>query len=504
LSSETRTYPVPHHGLITASLMAATTIQALDGTVANVALPHIQGSIAATQEQMTWVLTSYIVASAVMIPFAGWLADQIGRKKVLLASILGFTISSVLCGLSQSLMQLVVCRFAQGLFGASLVPMSQATLLDINPPERHSRAIGMWVMGVTIGPILGPALGGWLTDNYSWRWVFYINIPIGVLCFLGLFSFLPESQIRRNRFDAFGFVTLSIAIFALQLMLDRGQLKDWFNSTEICIEAACAGIAAYLFVIHTATAREPFIDPRMFTDRNFVTGNVAILAIGVLMFAPLALLPGLLQNLLNFPVLRSGLLIMPRGLGTVVAQVVLKRMLLYLDARLVIGIGFVFTSLAMWYMSGFFLQMGQNLIVWSGLLQGFGIGLAYVPLATLTFGTLPSQYRNKATSFFSLTRNIGSSVGIAAVQALFIRNTQIMHARLAEHVTPYVDPLAALPDLSTVPALAAMNSRVTEQATMISYDNVFKLMFILSILCIPLAILFRKVKTALAAPPAAE
>jgi DHA2 family multidrug resistance protein len=504
VSSDTDRTKIPHHGLITVSLMLATTIQALDGTVANVALPRIQGALAATQEQMSWILTSYIVAAAVMIPLTGWLSGRIGRKKVLLASILGFTTSSVLCGLAQSLPQLVLFRLLQGASGAALVPMSQATLLDINPPERHARAMSIWVMGVTIGPIIGPALGAWLTENYSWRWVFYINLPIGILCFAGLLSFLPESPTRRSNFDLFGFATLSIAILALQLVLDRGQLLDWFSSTEICVELGCAVVAGYLFVVHSATTKEPFIDLRIFKDRNYVIGNIFIVVIGVLMFAPLALLPSLLQGLLNYPVLTAGWITAQRGVGTLAAQIMLPRLLRFVDGRIVIGAGFACTSVALWHMSGFFLQMNRSVIESSGLIQGFGIGLAYVPLATITFGTLSPQLRNEAAAFFSLLRNLGSSVGIAAVQAIFVRNTQILHSRLAEHVTPYSDQAAApTADVHTTGALLAMNGRVTEQATMMSYNNVFYLMFIIGVLSLPLVLLFRKVKAAPGVPAVA-
>lgn len=483
---------VPHRGLITGSLILATTMQGLDGTIANVALPSIQASLSATQEQMSWVLTSYIVATAIMIPLSGWLSSRIGRKKVLLASILAFTVTSMMCGLAQNLSQLVFFRLLQGLSGAALVPMSQATLLDINPPERHARAMSMFVMGVTIGPIMGPVLGSWLTDQYSWRWVFFINVPIGAMCFFGLFSFMPESKIKRSSFDYFGFATLTVAILALQLMLDRGQLKDWFSSTEIWFEFACAAIASYWFALHSTAAREPFIDLRLFKDRNFVIGNFFILTIGVLMFSPLALLPSLLQDLMNYPVMTAGWLMAPRGLGTVAATLALKPILRYADPRAVIGAGFAVTSFALWLMCTFYLQMSDHLVVWSGLMQGFGIGLAFVPLATATFGTLPVQMRNEGTSVFSLLRNLGSSVGIAAVQVIFVRNTQIMHARLAEHVTPYGTQLRELPDLTSTAGLIVMNDRVTQQATMIAYDNVFKLMFVISLACVPLVVLLRK------------
>jgi len=276
---------------ITVSVMLASIMQSLDTTIANVALPRIQGSLSATQDQMAWVLTSYIVAAAIMTPLSGWLAGQIGRKRVFLYSVAGFTFASMLCGLAQSLPQMVMARLLQGLCGAALVPLSQAVLLDINPPARHARAMAVWVMGVTLGPIVGPALGGWLTENYNWRWVFYINVPFGILALLGILSFLPEAPIRRSRFDFFGFTALSLAIAGLQIMLDRGQLMDWFSSTEIRVEATIAAVALYLFIVHMlTTTRERFISPALFKDRNFLTGNFFIFIVGVVLFATLALL----------------------------------------------------------------------------------------------------------------------------------------------------------------------------------------------------------------------
>lgn len=481
---------VTHHGFITLSVMLATTMQSLDTTIANVALPHIQGSLAATQEQMTWVLTSYIVAVAIMTPLTGWLSGRVGRKKVFLASIAGFTISSVLCGLAQSLPQIVLFRLLQGLSGAALVPLSQAILLDINPPERHARAMSIWVMGVTVGPILGPALGAWLTDNYSWRWVFYINVPIGVLSFLGLSTFLSETDLRRGAFDFLGFATLALGIGALQLMLDRGQLLDWFSSTEILIEGAVALLALYLFAVHSATAREPFVDLRIFKDRNFAIGSVFIVVVGVLLFATLALLPPLLQDLLGYPVMTAGLLTAPRGVGTLTAMLVMGRLLKWMDARWVIASGLAVTALALWQMCGFYIGMPDRLVAWSGYVQGIGLGLAYVPLATVTFSSLAPQFRNEGTAVFNLLRNIGSSVGIAAVQALFIRNSQIVHARLAEHVTAFGPQ--GVPQGADVTTLAALNGRVSTQATMIAYNNDFKLMLVMSVLAIGLVFLFRK------------
>jgi MFS transporter, DHA2 family, multidrug resistance protein len=483
--------------LITVSVMLASVMQSLDTTIANVALPRIQGSVSATQDQIAWVLTSYIAAAAIMIPLSGWLAGQIGRKRVFLYSVAGFTVASMLCGFAQSLPQIVLARLLQGLCGAALVPLSQAVLLDINPPTRHARAMAVWVMGVTLGPIIGPALGGWLTDNYNWRWVFYINVPFGILAFLGILSFLPEAAIRKSRFDFFGFTALSLGVAAFQIMLDRGQLKDWFSSTEIWIEATVSAVAFYLFVIHMlTTTQQRFVSPTLFKDRNFLTGNVFIFIVGAVLFATLALLPPLLQDLLNYPVVTTGLVTAPRGIGTLAAMFIVGRIMGKVDIRLIIGTGFALTAYSCWRMTGFDLQMDSAMLVWSGLAQGLGTGFVYVPLAAATFATLTPALRNEGTSIFSLTRNLGSSIGISVVNTLLTRNTQIMHATLGEHMTRYSPVLRAQlrdgpPSLRT---LVGLNATVTKQAAMIAYNNDFKLMMLLSLAAIPLVFLLRKAK----------
>ncbi|HEV2219522.1 MAG TPA: DHA2 family efflux MFS transporter permease subunit [Casimicrobiaceae bacterium] len=483
----------PHRVLITASVMLASIMQALDNTIANVALPRIQGSLSATQDQMAWVLTSYIIAAAIMTPLSGWLAGQVGRRRVFLFSVVGFTVSSALCGLAQSLPEIVTARLFQGLCGAALIPMSQAVLLDIYPPAQHARAMAIWVMGVTIGPILGPALGGWLTENYDWRWVFYINVPFGILSFVGILSSMPETPLRKSRFDFFGFATLSLAIGAFQLMLDRGQLMDWFNATEIWIEASVAGVALYLFVVHMVTSSKPqFVSPVLFKDRNFVTGNIFIFTIGVVLFATLALLPSMLQDLLGYPVVLTGLVTAPRGIGTLAAMLIVGRLMGKLDARLVIIAGFGITAWSLWNMTGFYLQMNTAPIVWSGLAQGLGTGFVYVPLAAVTFATLAPRFRNEGTALFSLIRNLGSSIGISVVEALLTRNTQAMHSSLAGHVTPYGD-LMHLQSAATATAqgLAMLDRVVTRQAAMIAYNDDFKLMMLLTLGAIPLVVLLR-------------
>jgi DHA2 family multidrug resistance protein len=480
-----------HGALITISVMVASIMQALDATIANVALPRIQGSLSSTQDQITWVLTSYIIATAIMMPLSGWLAGQFGRKRIFLISIAVFTFASVLCGLAQTLPQMVVFRTLQGLGGAALVPMSQAVLLDINPPERHGRAMAVWGMGVVLGPIIGPALGGWLTDDYNWRWVFYINVPFGIVSFLGVLAFLAESPRRRTRFDFFGFITLSFALGALQMMLDRGPLKDWFGATEVWIEATVAAVAFYLFAVHTATARaHPFISPSLFRDRNFLTGNVFIFVVGVVLFATLALLPPLLQEHMGYPVLLTGLITAPRGIGTLLSMVVVGRLIGRIATPYLILFGLLATTFSLWQMSGFSLLMDGGPIIWSGFIQGFGTGFVYVPLAAVAFATLDTQLRNEATAVFNLMRNIGSSIGISVVEALLVRNTQVMHVALAAHLTRYTGAHG----LPTGAELALLNSRVTEQAAMIAYNDDFRLMMILTICVIPFVFLLRDVQ----------
>jgi MFS transporter, DHA2 family, multidrug resistance protein len=493
---------VPNHGIITISVMLATIMQALDSTIANVALPRMQGTLSATQDEMGWVLTSYIVASAIAIPLMGWLANEFGRRRVFLISIVVFTIASALCGIAETLPQIVLFRFLQGVGGAALVPLSQAVLFDINSPKDFGRAMSIWGIGVTLGPILGPALGGWLTDNYSWRWVFYINLPIGVLTFLGLFFTLPERRnAQSSRFDFFGFATLSIGLASLQLMLDRGQLLDWFSSVEIVVEAVVAGLGFYLFLVHMFSTPKPFINPGLFKDRNFVASNVFIFLVGVVLFATLALLPPMLQNQLRYPVVLTGLVTAPRGFGTLAGMLLVGRLIGRFDVRIIMAVGLALTAYSLWQMTQYSLLMGYWPIVISGIVQGLGVGLVYVPLSTVAFTTLPQQLRNEGTAFFNLLRNAGSAIGISVVMFLLTQNTQRLHASLAEHITPYnaaSNPaaLSAHVDTATTAGLAALNAMITDQATMIAYIDDFRLMMVMTLLTIPFLLLIRNVKAA--------
>jgi len=487
-----------HPGLVAISVMLATIMQALDTTIANVALPHMQGSLAATQDQISWVLTSYIVAAAITMPATGFVAAKIGRKRLLLISISGFIITSMLCGVALSLEQMVLYRLLQGIFGASLVPLSQAVLLDSYPKEKHGAAMAMWGVGVMVGPILGPTLGGYLTENFDWRWVFFINLPFGLLALAGVIAFVSESPRRVSlRFDAMGFLFLGVAIGALQMMLDRGELLDWFGSVEIIAEGLIAAVAFYLFVVHMFTYRQPFLEPRLFKDRNFVVGTSFMFAVGVILLATMTLLPPMLQQLANFPVLTTGYVLAPRGVGTMIAMFVVGRLVGRVDPRLLLLSGLALAAFSLWEMTQFNIDVGIWDIVRTGVVQGAGLGLIFVPLSAITFSTLAPDLRTEAAGLFSLMRNIGSSVGISIVTAFLTRGTQINHSQLAEHVTPYMEALKApgypaMWSLNTTGGLAALNQELTRQAQMVAYLDDFQLLMWVTLAALPLILLLRK------------
>jgi DHA2 family multidrug resistance protein len=486
----------PHRGMITISIMLATVMQALDTTIANVALPHMQGSLQASQDQITWVLTSYIVAAAIATPLTGWMVGQWGRRRVFLVTVVGFTVASALCGMSTNVVQIVGARLLQGLFGAALIPLSQAVLLDINPREKVSQAMAIWGAGIMIGPILGPVLGGWLTDNVDWRWVFFINLPIGVLAFLGIARFLPESRPRAQPLDRFGFITLSLAIGGAQICLDRGEQQDWFNSVEIWIEAVVAVVALTYFIIHTATSRGPsFFNRQLMRDSNFVTGSVLGFIVGMILYATMALLPTFLQGLYNYPVTFAGEVMAPRGVGTMVAMLIVGRISNRVDLRTMMTLGFILMAWSLWQMTHFTLDMSSGLVVESGVIQGLGIGFTFVPLSAATFATLPAHLRHDGTPIYSLLRNIGSSIGISIVQALLTSGTIRAHAELATHVTQSNPNMLTLPNIwnpSVQSGAAALNAEVNRQAAMLAYLNDFQIMMYLTIFAMPLLLLVRK------------
>jgi DHA2 family multidrug resistance protein len=485
--------------MITLSIMLATIMQTLDSTIANVALPHMQGTLSASQDQIAWVLTAYIVAAAIATPLTGWLCDRFGQKFVFMASIGGFTLASVLCGMANSLSEIVAARLLQGVFGAALVPLAQVVVLDINPREKQGQAMAVWGIGVMVGPILGPTLGGWLTDSYNWRWVFFINVPIGAIALYGMWRYLRPDQGRKAmRFDMFGFVTLSLGVGALQLLLDRGQQNDWFDSVECWIEVIILVVTFTFFIAHTLTtpAHRSFLDHRLFKNQNFVTGLRFIFIVGLVLYATRALIPTMLEVLLDYPVATAGLVTAPAGIGTMLAMLIAGRIIGKVDLRLTLLAGFLVTAYSLWQMTGYSLDLSEGDIVWPGVIQGFGTGLVFVPLAAATFATLSPEMRAQGTSLYSLVRNIGSSIGISLVQTLLTRNTVRAHAALAEHLT-FANPawnnsaIAAAFDVRTPSGAALLDAAVTRQAAMIAYIDDFWFMLLLTLLVIPLLLLIR-------------
>ncbi|MGN6549810.1 MAG: DHA2 family efflux MFS transporter permease subunit [Pararhizobium sp.] len=489
--------PVAHKGAITVSVMLATIMQVLDTTIANVALPHMAGSLNATQDTITWVLTSYIVAAAIMTPVTGWMSDRIGRKKLFLISVAGFTIASLACGIATSLPEMVLYRLIQGICGAALVPLSQAVLLDINPPEQHGQAMALWGAGIMVAPIIGPTLGGYLTESFNWRWVFFVNLPVGILAFAGIFFFLPSGEKRDRRFDVFGFAMLSLAIAALQLVLDRGQQLDWLSSFEVWIELGLTIAGLWIFLVHSVTAKKPFIDISIFADRNFTMGLVFIFIIGIVLLSSLALLPPLLQNLLGYPVVTTGIVMGPRGVGTMIAMILVGRLVRYVDARILVFIGLSLTSASLYMMMDFSTEMTSWPVISSGIVQGLGLGLVFVPLTTLAFATLPPHFRADGTSLFSLVRNVGSSIGISVVSTVQAQMTQVNHQVIGTHLTPFSQNVVnQAPGLITgdPTTLAMIDQEVTRQAAMISYVDDFKLMMFVTLAAMPIILFLRKPK----------
>ena len=498
--------PVANRGAITACVILAVIMQALDTTIANVALPYIQGSVSASADQINWVLTSYIVAAAIMTPPSGFLSAKFGRKKVLLTAIAGFVFASVLCGLAQSLPQIVAFRLLQGFFGAALVPLSQGFLLDIYTLEERGAAMALFGVSVMVGPVLGPVIGGWLTANISWRWVFYINVPIGLLAFSGIVLFVRETKIDAlARLDWFGFAALSIGITSLQLFLDRGEQLDWLSSGEVMIEGVISASAFYLLLVHMFTRKNSFVNPRLFLDRNFAVSMFFIFIIGVTYLASLALMTPYLQTLMGYPVITAGIVMGPRGMGTMASMFIVGRIMGKIDTRILLLFGLGLTAWAMNEMTGWTPDVSQWTIIYVGFIQGSGLGFLFVPLTTIAFSTLPAAMRGEGTGLYNLSRNIGSSVGISIVSALLIENVQIGHAAIGAYVTPFNHAFAQPAARHMFSPLklasrAALDGVINQQATIIAYMDDFKLLMLMSLFAMPLVMLLRQPKRAAPLP----
>ncbi len=509
ISLEAPARAIPEHRtLITICAMVATLMQALDSTIANVALPYMQGSLLTTSDQITWVLTSYIIAAAIMTSPVGWLAGRFGRKNFFITCLVGFTLASMLCGVAQSLTQMVAFRLLQGIFGAALVPLSQATIMDLYPPEQRGSAMAIWGMGVMVGPILGPTLGGYLTEVYDWRWVFFINLPFGALAISGLWFFLrDEKRGLASAFDWTGFFVLSLGIGALQMMLERGGELDWFASPEVWLELALAALGLYLFAVHVALAEKPFLSPRIFADVNFTTGFLVMFAVGMVLLASSALLAPYLQTMGGYPVRDAGLLMVPRGLGTIFAMMVAGRLTNRVDPRLLMVLGIGALAYSFWEMATWTPAVTPFTLSWVTAIQGFGLGFVFIPLQVLAFATLPAQFRTDGAALFSLVRNVGSAIGVSVASFMLAQNTQIVHAQLAEGLTGFNHMLQTggaylFWNTATYAGRAALNGEVSRQALAVAYTNDFKLMFWVSLPTALLVLLMRRPRQAQKAAPA--
>jgi DHA2 family multidrug resistance protein len=485
--------------LVTCVVMLASFITVLDSTIAYVALPHMAASLGAASDTVTWVLTSYIVAAAIATPLTAWLGGKVGRKRLFVLAIGGFVGASMLCGLAQSLDQMVFFRLLQGASGAFLIPLGQSFILDAYPREKHGQAMSLWGIGIMVGPVMGPVLGGWLTDNYDWRWVFYVNVPFGLLAMFGAIAVLPSPSALIRKFDAFGFVALGVGIGALQLMLDRGQQLDWFSSWEVRIEAAVCVMGLWVFGVHTLTARDSILPSALLRDRNIVTGFAFIFLIGMLQVATSALLPPMLEQLYGYPVVTAGLTMAPRGLGTMAGMLLVGRLIGRVDPRLLMMTGLTLVAATMWWMTGFSPTMGSAPFLSTGFVQGFGVGLVFVPLNTLAFATVAPALRTEAASFYSLLRNLGGSVGVSLSIGLLAHQTQVAHAEIGAAVTPFSVP-GADPNLARAlgatgdTVIALLDATVNGQAAMIAYLDDFTLMMWLSIAAVPLVLMLRAPK----------
>ena len=488
-----------HRGLLTLGVMGATIMQILDSTIANVALPHMAASLGATADTITWVLTSYILASAVAIPITGWLSDRIGSRQLFLIAIVGFVVASMLCGMAGNIESMVLFRILQGTCAAFMNPLSQTVLMDINPPSRQARAMSIWGQGVMVGPILGPIVGGWLTESYNWRWCFYVNVPVGVACFALLWWLLPSREIKRRQLDALGFSMLAIALCAFQLVLDRGQDQDWFASWEIRIEAMVAAAAFWVFLVQMVTGRRPMFDRELLADRNLMNGIAFMAITAMVMLSTLALLPPMLQNLYGYPVLTTGFILMARGVGLIAAMrgatVLIERQY---DLRIVIFAGMAIIGVSLWRMTYWTLAMETSEFVITGVVQGVGMGLVFSSMNIVAFGTLKPDQRTEGASLMNLSRNVGGSIGISAASTLLARNVQINHQVIGAHIPDSFgfiasDPLVgAISGATTDQALAIADGMVNQQAAMISYLNDFKAMMI-GVFCVaPLILLIKR------------
>ncbi|MBI4487305.1 MAG: DHA2 family efflux MFS transporter permease subunit [Acidobacteria bacterium] len=500
--------------LIAFSVMFATFMEVLDTTVVNVSLPHIAGSLSASIDEATWALTSYLVANAIILPMTGWLATTFGRKRLLMLSVVGFTASSFLCGLAPTLGTLILFRVLQGATGGCLQPLSQAVLLEAFAPKDRGKAMGFWGLGIVVAPILGPVLGGWLTDNYSWRWVFYINIPVGIVSIVMTKLYIfdpPYLRAESRRIDYWGMGMLAVGIGALQIVLDKGQSEDWFSSRFITTLSVISAVTLLALVVHELTTDDPIVDLRVFKARTYAVGVFLMTVVGFVLYGSMVLLPIMLQTLLGYPPLQAGIAMAPRGVGSFFMMPITGIMTGKFDPRKLLTTGLLVGGTTLLWLSQLNLQAGYWDIFWPQLIQGAGMSLLFVPLTTVAMHSVPREKMGNATSLFNLMRNIGGSIGIATTATMLARNTRATTVMLGANVTAYDHASQTMfaqmraafiaagsdPATATSRAYAAIAGMVQRQAAMVSFVGVFQLLGILFIALVPLILLMKRPHSAI-------
>jgi MFS transporter, DHA2 family, multidrug resistance protein len=498
-TGDVATLPSRNTGLLMVAVMGVSICQFLDLTIANVALPHMRTSLGASMESISWVLTSFIIAGVLVLPLTGWLSDRLGSRNLFIGATAMFVLSSMLCGTATSLTQMVIYRAVQGMASAFIGPMAQTILFDINRPSKQAQAMSIWGMVVMIGPISGPFIGGFLTETLNWRWVFYVNLPIGVPALVLLWWLLPSRPIIQRRLDIFGAVMLGLGLCALQLMLDRGQHNDWFESRETVIELLFALSTFWVFFVHTRTVAHPLFERSLMRDSNFLMGVAFMVVLGVTNVALSSVLPTLLQTVYGYDVMDTGLLMAPRGCGVFVTMLITNRLMGKVDSRLMMSAGYVIAALSLWMMTRWSLDMGSDQILLAGFVQGLGLGFVFVPINLIAFATLAPAFRTDGTTLMTLFRNLGSSFGISAIVTMLSRNIQISHADIAANVTSFnlpLDPATVTAQLGSVgaTAMAVLDGEVNRQAAMIAYLDNFYILFWLVLAIVPLPWLLKKPK----------
>jgi DHA2 family multidrug resistance protein len=497
--------------IVAASVMLATFMEVLDTSVANVALPHISGNLSATTDESTWVLTSYLVSNAIVLPATNWLSRYFGRKRFLIVCIVIFTLASALCGAATSLGMLIFARVLQGAGGGALQPIAQSVLLESFPPEKRGQAMAVFGLGIVVAPIIGPTLGGWITDNYSWRWIFYINVPVGALAIFMANAFVEDPpyirEQRPGRIDYVGFGLMALGLAALQLVLDLGQQEDWFESAFVLRAVVVAVVALAAFVIWELRSDEPIVNLRVLKNRNFAVGVLLISVMGVVLYGSIALLPLFLQTLMGYPATASGMAVSPRGFGSILSMIVVGRLVGRVDGRWLIMFGFAVLAYSTWMLAGLNLDISMSNVVWPNIISGCAMGFIFVPLTTMAMGTLPNEQLGNASGVYNLMRNTGGSIGIAAMTTMLSRGAQAHQSAISSHLTPY-DPafqerlhqiMGALGMRgagagASQQALASVYGAVLRQSMLMSFIDNFRLLAFLSLLCVPAALLFKKVR----------